>query len=317
MPLVRQAEEAAPKPSRTRPGRRRALGSYATGRGTGRVRRALVCALAAALLSGCAQSVDPIERMGRKAAQKVRHHAAAGRADAAGGPGVPGAPGAPARATTVPPVDAHRRWGLAAPLAPAPAPPARRIVRPRTRGTLPRVVGRVPTRDKVVFLVLDENADEDPRFVDLVRDLRLPVSVFLTRAVAGPGRDGFGRLRALGAGIGNRTLTHPFLPGLGHVGQHAEICGQQERLKDRFGVAPRLLRPPYDAYDAETLRAAGDCGIDAIVLGRPVADTGRLRPGDIVPAEAHGGTTLTEVTVRLLRRVQGQGLTVGRLEDYL
>ncbi|MZD09245.1 polysaccharide deacetylase family protein, partial [Streptomyces sp. SID5785] len=32
------------------------------------------CALAAALLAGCAQSVDPIERMGRKAAQKVRSH---------------------------------------------------------------------------------------------------------------------------------------------------------------------------------------------------------------------------------------------------
>ncbi|MBV1938152.1 polysaccharide deacetylase, partial [Streptomyces sp. BV286] len=47
-------------------------------------------------LSGCAQSVDPIERLGKKAAQKVRTHA--------------------------PAADAYRRWGLAAPLAPAPAP---------------------------------------------------------------------------------------------------------------------------------------------------------------------------------------------------
>ncbi|GGV57435.1 hypothetical protein GCM10010277_59410 [Streptomyces longisporoflavus] len=43
---------------------------------TGRARRLLAGALAAgvlapALLTGCAQSVDPIERLGRKAAEKV------------------------------------------------------------------------------------------------------------------------------------------------------------------------------------------------------------------------------------------------------
>ncbi|MGY0024466.1 polysaccharide deacetylase family protein [Streptomyces sp. cg35] len=277
------------------------------------VRRAIACALAAALLTGCAQSVDPIERMGRKAAQKVRHHPrpAAGAA----GPAAPGA---------------HRRWGLPAPLAPAPGPPAQRVLPPRAPGKVPPVIDRVPTKDKVVFLTFDDGAEKDSRFVDMVRDLRLPISMFLTHSVAGPGYDHFGQLRALGAGVENHTLTHPFLPGLGYVEQHAEICGQQDRLKGRFGTAPRLLRPPYGNYDADTLRAAGACGIDAIVLWRAsmqindlrYADGDRLRPGDIILTHFRGpsdlkGTTLTEMTTRMLRRIQEQGFTVGRLEDYV
>ncbi|WP_018528411.1 polysaccharide deacetylase family protein [Streptomyces sp. HmicA12] len=276
------------------------------------MRRAIACALAAALLTGCAQSVDPIERMGRKAAQKVRHHPSPPPAPAAGAPAA----------------DAHRRWGLTAPLAPAPR--AHRVLAPRARGKVPPVIDRVPTRDKVVFLTYDDGAEKDPRFVSMVRDLRLPISMFLTDSVAGPGYDHFGQLRRLGAGVQNHTLTHPFLPGLGYVEQHAEICGQQTRIASRFGSAPRLLRPPYGNYDADTLRAAGDCGIDAIVLWRAsmqindlrYAEGDRLSPGDIILTHFRGpsdlkGTSLTQMTTRMLRRIQEQGFTVGRLEDYV
>ncbi|WP_353944213.1 polysaccharide deacetylase family protein [Streptomyces sp. HUAS MG91] len=272
-------------------------------------RAAIVCALAAALLTGCAQSVDPIERMGRKAAQKVRR------------PDPPPAAGAPAP-------DVHRRWGLAAPLAPAPRP--HRVLAARAPGTVPPVIDHVPTRDKVVFLTFDDGAERDPRFVDMVRELRLPISMFLADSAAATGYDHFGQLRRLGAQVENHSLTHPFLPGRGYVDQHAEICGQQTRLKSRFGAAPRLFRPPYGDYDADTLRAAGDCGIDAIVLWRAsmqindlrYADGDRLRPGDIILAHFRGpaelkGTTLTEMTSRMLRRVQEQGFTVARLEDYV
>lgn len=57
-------------------------------------RRLLAAALAAgvlapALLTGCAPSVDPIERLSRKAAERVRHsHDAAPTATPAVGPGV-------------------------------------------------------------------------------------------------------------------------------------------------------------------------------------------------------------------------------------
>ncbi|MER7808541.1 hypothetical protein [Streptomyces sp900116325] len=72
-----------------------------------RARRLLAGLLAAGALltatAGCAQSVDPIERLGRKAAQKVQgpHHAPAAGPEGvsepgakAGAPGGHGAPGA-------------------------------------------------------------------------------------------------------------------------------------------------------------------------------------------------------------------------------
>ncbi|WP_435859200.1 polysaccharide deacetylase family protein [Streptomyces neyagawaensis] len=232
-----------------------------------------------------------------------------------------------------------------------------RAVRP---GLAP-VVDRVATRDNVVFLTFDDGAETDPGFVRMVRELRLPVSLFLTDSVVGPGYGRLARLREVGATVQNHTLDHTALRGLPYAGQRAEICGQQDKLRQRFGVRPTLFRPPYGVYDTTTLRAAADCGIAAVVLWRatmsadgfrPTANatatatatatgtatgaataTGtapgdRLRPGDIVHVHVHvhvrgrapgrpTGAALTRMTTDLLRRIQEQGLTVGRLEDYL
>ncbi|WP_420718594.1 polysaccharide deacetylase family protein [Streptomyces sp. H51] len=191
------------------------------------------------------------------------------------------------------------------------------------------MVPRVPTRDKVVFLTYDDGAETDPRFVETVRALRLPVSIFLTDRAAGPGYARLARLRSVGVSLQNHTLDHRALRGLPYAGQRAEICGQQDKLTARFGVRPRLFRPPYGRYDATTLRAAADCGISAVVLWR-AAMTGdgeltyaggehRLGPGDVVAVAAGGGAgpTLGERTARLLREACGRGLTVARLEDYV
>ncbi|WP_406359216.1 polysaccharide deacetylase family protein [Streptomyces sp. NBC_01635] len=193
----------------------------------------------------------------------------------------------------------------------------------------PPVVDRVPTRDKVVFLTYDDGAERDPRLIDLVRRRRLPVSMFLTDSVVGPGYGHFARLRSVGASLQNHTLDHPALRGLPYAGQRAEICGQQRKLTSRFGIRPHLFRPPYGAYDATTLRAAADCGIAAVVLWRVtlegdgtltyVRGAHRLAPGDIisVPAGETPPLTLAERTTRLLRELEEQGLRVGRLEDYV
>lgn len=279
---------------------------------------AVLLALTVTALGGCAQSVDPIERLGKKAAERVRPHD--GRPDVR---------------------EPYRRWGLAAPLAAAPARPGRpgRSLPGSPAATAAEdpapggpartaVVDRVPTRDPVVFLTYDDGAERDPRFVDMVRELRLPVSMFLTDSVVGPGYGHFARLRSVGASLQNHTLDHAALRGLPYAGQRAEICGQQEKLRARFGLRPRLFRPPYGTYDTTTLRAAADCGITALVLWRAsmgpadltyTRGAHRLGPGDIIAVDPDEmlGATLRERTARLLRLVQEQGLTVGRLEDYL
>ncbi|MGK5693587.1 polysaccharide deacetylase family protein [Streptomyces sp. URMC 128] len=202
-------------------------------------------------------------------------------------------------------------------------------VRGPDQGGLPPVLDHVRTRDRVVFLTYDDGAERDPRFVTLVRERRLPVSMFLTDSVVGPGYGHFARLRAVGASIQNHTLDHPALRGLPYAGQRAEICGQQHKLRSRFGIRPRLFRPPYGTYDTTTLRAAADCGIRAIVLWRASLNPDgtltytrgkpALRPGDVisVPSGESASLTLTEQTERLLREIEGRGLRVGRLENYV
>jgi hypothetical protein len=148
--------------------------------------------------------------------------------------------------------------------------------------------------------------------------------VFLTDRVVGPGYGHTARLLSVGACLQNRTLDRPSLRGLPYAGQRAEICGRRDKLHARFGVRSRLFRPPYGTYDTTTLRAAADCGVRAVVLWRAsTQDTGlrflngpyALRPGDILLVtsdDAPEGPTLRERTARLLRRIQGEGLTVGR-----
>lgn len=290
--------------------------------------------LAGCALSGCAPSGHGAGAGGGSAGSSTRGEAGQGAAERTRARNGRERAAGPAR-------PAYRRWGLAAPLAARPEEPDRPAAGAGAgagaRPGLPPVVDHVPTGDPVVFLAFDDGAERDPHFVDLVRELRLPVTMFLTDSVAGPGYGHFARLRGVGAGLQNHTLDHRSLRGLPYAGQRAEICGQQEKLRSRFGVRPSLLRPPYGTYDTTTLHAAAGCGVSAVVLGRaPARADGprhaggggrggdRLRPGDIVIVTAgsrapgaRGGASLTETTARLLRRIQERGLTVGRLEDYL
>ncbi|MFH8219961.1 polysaccharide deacetylase family protein [Streptomyces sp. NPDC018057] len=272
-----------------------------------RPRRTAAGLLAAVLLlAGCASSVDPIQRLGRKAAQRVA---------------------SPDAASDRQP---YRRWGLTAPLPAPPRPPARPAAATARPAGPPPVVDHVDTPDRVVFLTYDDGAERDARFVDMVRELRLPVSMFLTDSIAGPGYGHFARLRSAGAALENHTLEHPALRGLPHAGQRAEICGQRDELRARFGVRSRLFRPPYGSYDATTRRAAAECGVSAIVLWRAsLTETGlrfthgrhALRPGDILlvtsDADDLDGPALRERTTRLLREIQRDRLTVARLQNYL
>ncbi|MGW4744425.1 polysaccharide deacetylase family protein [Streptomyces sp. NPDC004290] len=235
------------------------------------------------------------------------------------------APGDPAAARAA----AYRKWGLK-PFAAPPAPPSvKPVVRP-AGGPVP-VISEIPTREKIVFLTIDDGAEKDPGFVRMMKDLKVPFTMFLTDASIRADYPYFAPLIAQGHGLANHTLTHPNLPTLGPEAQRREICGQQTRLKERYGITPRLFRPPYGNWNEATRAAAAECGVDAIVLWRESMQIKnmqyqrgdrKLRPGDIILAHFRGpselkGRTMTEMTATLLRRVQEQGFTVARLEDYV
>ncbi|OPF80804.1 polysaccharide deacetylase [Streptomyces antioxidans] len=229
--------------------------------------------------------------------------------------------------------DAYRRWGLDRPLARPPAPPGAKPALGRSSAQqwgLPPTVRRVPTDQRVVFVTIDDGIEKDPRFVEQARELGLPFTGFLTDNVIGTHYDYFDQLRRLGNPMENHTLTHPSLAGMAYDDQVREICGQRDNLWKNFGQQPRLFRPPYGEYDDATLRAAAFCGVRTVVLWRAEMEThglayrsgDHLLPGDIVLAHFRGpeqleGQSMTEWIAALVRSIQAQGFTIGRLEDYV
>ncbi|MGP9019145.1 polysaccharide deacetylase family protein [Streptomyces sp. BR1] len=223
---------------------------------------------------------------------------------------------------------AYRKWGLK-PFPAPPAPPADKPVKLKP-GEVP-VISDIPTDKKIVFVTFDDGAEKDPKFVEMMQDLKVPFTMFLTDAAISNNKAYFKPLQALGNAIENHTLTHPNMRTESGSKQQHEICGQQEKLTKEYGKAPRLFRPPYGNWNEATRAAVKECGPQAIVLWRESMQIQnmqyqrgdkKLHPGDIILAHFRGkselkGHTMTEMTANMLRHIQEQGFTVARLEDYV
>ncbi|MEU6082157.1 polysaccharide deacetylase family protein [Streptomyces sp. NPDC047108] len=228
-----------------------------------------------------------------------------------------------------------RRWGLSVPPLIAPAPPERRLAPSALHGIgprsgLPPVIARVPTRDRVVFLTIDDGAHKDPRLIRMVRELSIPISAFLSDYVVRDDYDYFRQLQGLGVAINNHTINHRDLLTLSYRGQRKEICRQQDIIEREFGVRPRIFRPPYGNWDRDTLRAARSCGVTVVPLWSQEAfarriDFGggehRFQPGDIVLTHFRGRSewdgTMPDMVRRVIRAATSQGFALARLEDYV
>ncbi|WP_327667218.1 polysaccharide deacetylase family protein [Streptomyces sp. NBC_00485] len=234
---------------------------------------------------------------------------------------------------------AARRWGLEQVPLTAPPPPARKPRITARKGfevddqeelNLPPVFTTVPTKQKVVFLTIDDGAEKDRAFLRMMSELKIPYSAFLSNFLVKDDYPYFRTMQSEGVTLNNHTLTHPYLPGLSYEEQWLEICGMQKIMKKQFGRAPTVFRPPYGNYNRDTLRAAKSCGIKyAPIWDEEVfvdhwayrEDDQDLHPGDIVLTHFRGrhewkGTMVDDMR-RFLRRVTAEGYAVARLEDYL
>ncbi|GHH86185.1 hypothetical protein GCM10017771_22170 [Streptomyces capitiformicae] len=236
-------------------------------------------------------------------------------------------------------VAAAKRWGLAElPLTP-PVPPERKPVLETRKGFevdrhvqdgLPPVFTTIPTRDKVVFLTIDDGAEKDPAFLRMMSELKIPYSAFLSDYLIKEDYGYFERMRDRGVVLNNHTLNHRLMRALPYAAQKREICGMQDVIEKRYGTRPTLFRPPYGSYDQDTLRAAKVCGIRAVPLWNEEVFADRweyresdraLRPGDIVLSHFRGRGdwkgTMPDMIRRFLDLVTAKGYAVARLEDYL
>ncbi|WP_374940088.1 polysaccharide deacetylase family protein [Streptomyces finlayi] len=234
-------------------------------------------------------------------------------------------------------VAAAKKWRLAkVPLA-APEPPA---VKPRittrkgfevTGGeTLPPVFTTVPTKERIVFLTMDDGAEKDPALLRMMTELDIPYSAFLSDYVVKEDYGYFRKMKARGVTLSNHTLNHRYMPGLSYAEQKREICGQQDRMAKEFGKRPTLFRPPYGNYNGDTLRIAKSCGIKAVPLWASEAFPDHmewrewdrdLHPGDIILTHFRGPGdwkgSMPDMIRRVMKTVTDKGYAVARLEDYV
>ncbi|MFI8435055.1 polysaccharide deacetylase family protein [Streptomyces sp. NPDC079020] len=296
----------------------------------------LAALLVAVIGSGCAAGPD-----GGAGAPDKRDGPASGQ------PGGPARQAGPARAPDTYAQEVRRKqaaravaakkWGLAGvPLA-APAPPA---VKPRittregfevTDGdALPPVFTTVPTKERIVFLTMDDGAEKDPELLRMMTELGIPYSAFLSDYVINDDYGYFAQMQKRGVTLNNHTLNHRYLPGLSYDEQKKEICDQQARIEKRYGKRPTLFRPPYGNYNRDTLAVAKSCGVTAVPLWSAEAFPDHmewrewdrdLHPGDIILTHFRGREdwegSMPDMIRRVMKTVTDKGYAVARLEDYV
>ncbi|MDN3358349.1 polysaccharide deacetylase family protein [Actinomadura sp. DC4] len=190
-------------------------------------------------------------------------------------------------------------------------------------GPLPPVISNVPVHGRLVFITIDDGWEKDPSFVGLIRREHIPLTLFLTNAAV---RDDYGYFRGLqrtGALIEDHTMTHPEMRKLSYEKQRAEICGPAGIYAREYGARPTLFRAPYGATDTDTLRAARDCRMKAVIFWREVVTGGRIayqKPGRLHPGDillVHFKPNMTADFKRMLHTIGKQGFRPAALKKHL
>ncbi|MFF5918064.1 polysaccharide deacetylase family protein [Streptomyces flavochromogenes] len=307
-----------------------AKGVHGSSRALGAV---LVAAALASAATGCSESAEPDRGAPAPAAGQQA------RAREQGAAGALNAYVEKVRKQRAARVLAAKKWGLAKPPLEAPAPPA---VKPKittrkgfeTDGEgLPPVFTTVPTKQKIVFLTIDDGSEKDPELLRMMKELRIPYSAFLSDYVVKDDYGYFARMQKSqdgGVSLHNHTLNHRYLPGLSYKQQKREICGMQDIIEKRFGKRPPLFRPPYGNYNEDTLRAAKTCGVEAVPLWAAEAFPDHmewrewdrdLHPGDIVLTHFRGKEdwkgSMADMVRRVMNVITAKGYAVAKLEDYV
>lgn len=224
-----------------------------------------------------------------------------------------------------------RRYKGLKPFAPAPPPPAVKPI--MLNASDPTVFSHVPMTEKVVFVTIDDGLEKEPGFIEMVKDLRIPITIELADLFIRDDYAYFEKLYETGhVSIQNHTVSHPLsMPALSAAQQLDEISGQQEILHREYGVTPYIFRPPGGNYNETTIASVGQADLKGVMLWKEAMEISdmqyqtaahHLQPGDIIlchfrsPAQLRGETMVRMMT-RLYKHIQAQGFTVGDITKYV
>ncbi|MFD9684276.1 polysaccharide deacetylase family protein [Kitasatospora sp. NPDC059146] len=184
--------------------------------------------------------------------------------------------------------------------------------------------GSIPTTDKVVFFTVDDGWQRTPEAERFIADHHLPITAFPLPMPAGTDPDFFKRVTAVpGSSVQDHSVSHSDLSKLPLEQQQVEICDARDAMTRLFGTAPVVFRPPFFAWNADTLQAAANCGIRTVLTADAdyswgasnIWHPGPLQPGDVILM--HWTDTLATDLPRALAAADAAGLKPAGLIDYL
>jgi hypothetical protein len=213
----------------------------------------------------------------------------------------------------------------APPSAPAsPATPKKHdyVIPPVVNGLAP-VLSRIPTKEPVVFLGIDDGAQKAPFDLQMMKANRIRASLFLADIFVRDQPQFFADFVRAGSLIENHTVHHRMLSDLSYGHQKQEICDQADRQQQLYGRRPVLFRPPGGDYNMDTRKAAAACGMRAVILWIAKANGGMmeyqvgnsLQRGDIVLM--HFRPEFQRDMQSFLDAQNAAGLHTELLEDWL
>ncbi|MFM8846956.1 MAG: polysaccharide deacetylase family protein [Actinomycetota bacterium] len=224
----------------------------------------------------------------------------------------------PSTTTTVSPVD------TTSPITTTTSPPTTSLA-PTT--TLPiltardvKVVSRVNTRDKVVFITIDDGFSPTSELAEVIRRHRVPITTFAMPRLVRRNEDWF--LARKSMTFENHTVTHGSLTRRSLRVQKQEICRANDQIEKITGQRPTLFRPPGGNFTAKTKKALAHCGIKYLVMWSGMAEKnelnirgGRLSRGDIILM--HYIPSAASTLELLIAQMKRDGLRPALLRDYL
>ncbi|HWG26547.1 polysaccharide deacetylase family protein [Actinospica sp.] len=213
----------------------------------------------------------------------------------------------------------------------APATPATKAIALDPQN--PTIFAKVPTSEKICFVTVDDGIDKDPAFIQMVKDVQVPITISLADTLIRDDYAYFEKLHETGfVSIQNHTVNHPLsMPSMGYQEQFDEIAGQQTKLHKEYGVTPYIFRPPGGNYDSVTREACRAAGLKGMMLWKEAMEIQdmeyqtsdrHLQPGDVILCHFRGpaqlkGETMVKMMTRLYSHIQAQGFTVADVTRYV
>jgi peptidoglycan/xylan/chitin deacetylase (PgdA/CDA1 family) len=184
-------------------------------------------------------------------------------------------------------------------------------------------VRKIDTKKPVVFLTIDDGMVKSQEAADFIIANRLNPTLFLTNDQIKDNYDYFKQFQEHGSEIEDHTMTHVKLTTLGLAGQKSEICNMRDKIIGIYGKTPLLFRPTYGDYNSNTIAAAKQCGMTAVVNWSAKVNGGAIQyqtgnhlvAGDIVLM--HFRKEIMQDLQAFYAEITAQGLTPAYLSDWL